>query len=265
MEKYNLIKNELDEILNSDEIDYNGTYISAYDLKYMINNKLKYLFEIIAKEETVMKSINYQKRNIIQKILRLRRSIELDGIYLNTEIEENCQKIVFLFQHYSLSRNQEYIETEFYNSIIAFKSKDSNDEVKFISTEKDKQEESKKFVNQNILYITDILNAMEYYNEKYNITFSLNNINVQNQIFKFKNFNIIFDIGQSLNIYIMPTSQDLNNSFYKNWLTKENLTDYINRNIDELLKRIPINIYELNPFYRQIVNSSLEKTKQLKK
>jgi len=266
MEKYNLIKNKLDEILTSDEIKYDGAYISAYDLKNMINNKLKYLFEIIEKEETTIENINYQKRNIVQKILNLRKTVELDKIFLDTKIDENCPKIEFLFQRYSYDQRQDCIVTEFYNAIIVFKSKESN-EIKFISVEQDKQEESKKFVNQNMLYISNILNAMEYYNEKYNITFSFNNINAQDQTFNFKNFNVNFNINHSLDIYITPIEKNLKGAFYKNWLTKENLIDYTNRNQDELLKRIPININELNSFYKQIVTSSLEKNKikQLKK
>lgn len=252
-EKYNLIKTELDNILNSDEIIYDGKTISAYELKNIITDEFRDMYDIYSKK--AIKDINEKNANLINKITN--RKIKEINIY--TDSERNWQKINFIITCES------FISTSFHSFSICKKTQKDKVFFEFIPSD----DVPKKFLKENFEYIINILNKMEYYNTYFGINFGnlYMKSHLLNQNFNYGIFNIRYILSSKPKLTITPINYELNSLFNLTWLTKECLSTYTHKNIDELTKRIPIKIDELNPLLKKIVNLSLpkHKTLQLKK
>lgn len=246
MEKYSLIKKELDNILNNDEIKYDGTYISSYELKNIISNEFKDIYAVFEKESS--KNINNKSTN--------KRSIE---IKLRSDEEKKLQKIKFTISHASSLSIKWY-------TISIYKENETN-KVFFEPFPFDNT--SKNFLAENFEYIATILKKMDYYNKLFKIKFCDTYMYspLLKQDFNYSIFKISYSFLTKSKITIAPMQNELNHIFELTNLSRECLNSYAQKNIDELAKRIPIKIEELNPLFKQIIESSLkkEKTLQLKK
>lgn len=247
MKEYYFIKKELENIINSEEIKYDGTYISIYDLKNIIDIELEELFNVLNSVETLTEEINKKRKNIINKILKKEELNKVQTFEFYTE--KNIQKIKFYFE----------------NETPLIVCKENNKDKIFFETII--SEEKQKLIKDNLVYIINSLNIIEYYKEKYNFEISENNIKIENskQVFTYNIINIILNISNKTNISI-TSIKELEPTFNKEWLTKEKLSTYTNKNMIDILKRIPININELNPLYKNIIYKTLlNKKKKTKK
>lgn len=252
MEQYELIKTEIDKILNSNEVTYDGTYISAYELKNIISDELKNLYQIFDNETNIVKSIN--KKNLISKLFNTQNLPKLDYICFETK-EKGHQEMDFVFKE----RNN-------YTKVIRINKMPKNDNL-FFNYDKITEKE-RNFVMKNIIYIINTFNIIEYYYENFEINIAPNYIKSDiNQDFEYSILNISYKFQNSPKIIISLSNKELNKTFNTDWLSRENLKNYTYKNINELLKRIPIKVEELNNSYQKIVNKTLNnnKTKQLKK
>jgi len=270
--RYNLIKEQLDNILKKEEIKYDGNIISAYELRDIINIELNDAYNIFLNCSKEIEKINQKYKRFINKFSRNSIYENLKNIIYRTNLnyETNNQYQLLTF---------EFIKNGYYKTIyktISIAKEKQNEDCFLVKNFNSDNAVTKKdllFFRINLEYIINTLNTMIYYNEKYNISFFSGGIYTDNleQNVNYGIFNINFNFKGSPNkkekIKITPLNCELNQTFYKLWLTNECLEDYTMKNLDELLKRIPIKIEELNPLYRQIVDKSLEKNKikQLKK
>lgn len=246
MKEYYFIKKELENIINDNEFKYDGNCISIYDLKNIIDIELEELFYVLNSVETITKEMNKKRSNIINKLLKKEYLNPLKTFEFYTE--QNIQKIKFYFEN----------ETPL---IIC---KENNKDKIFFETIV--SEEKQKFIKDNLLFIINSLNIIEYYKEKYNFEISHNNIKCKNskQIINYNIINVILNISNKTNISI-TSIKELEPTFNKEWLTKEKLSTYTNKNMIDILKRISININELNPLYKNIIYKTLLNKKRKQK
>ena len=134
--------------------------------------------------------------------------------------------------------------------------KDFNDNDIYFSedTKPDKNFVTKYY--DDIIYIFDTLEVFAKLT-KSDIGISKENYNLKPMVFSdgFLTLTIAFDtLGKvTTNISINKT-EDASQIYKRNWYTRKSLSEIVSENNDEILRKIPININNIDPKYQAIIN-----------
>lgn len=266
MDSYKIAKNSIIDILNRPQITYDGTYISAYELKECIDKEFSDLYQIFNTEK-IINVINQDSDTTIPKV----KKVLFDYMSYKDASDSynlcyNEYKICFLFSNNSICESLELI-------------KESDNDDLGINYKKDMKrkkltDREKKFIIDNIEYITNTFEVLKYISNLNNTgVFTIINSEIrapwQKTEFKipYSDIILIFEIEKETKITIKYTKERLNNIYYTEWLNKESIEEFVNSNIDEILKKIKIPISALEPIFKDIIKKNQTKSiiKQLKK
>ena len=74
----------------------------------------------------------------------------------------------------------------------------------------------------------------------------------------FLTISIIYgNYGQINTDITISTKEDQNSLYKREWYTRKKLSDIVSENSDEILKKIPINIADLNTSCQEILSSTI--------
>lgn len=250
MTEYERLETKIESYLKRKDIKPTETTISIYDLYKALEDKFKELREVQLSSKLIEK-INKDNTSIkttgkIFKETEVVYTKILDNILATTT--KNTSKITFF---YGLGTHPETftILKDFNDSDIYF-SEDTKPDKEFIT----------KYYN-DIMYIFDTLETFAKMTKE-DIGITNENNNLKPLIFSdgFLTLTIKYDLtGKvSTNISINKT-EDIKAIYKRNWYTRKSLSEIVSENSDEILKKIPINIKDLNSKCQSLLNEYTNK------
>ena len=245
MTEYQRLETKIEKYLTRVDVKKTTSIVSVYDVYKALEDKFKELREIQLNSKLIEK-INNDNTVIRQtgKIFKDKEVIYtkiLDNILATTT--KNTSKITFF---YGQGKHPEKftILKDFNDNDIYF-SEDTKPDKNFVTKYYD-----------DILYIFDTLEVFAKLT-KSDIGISKENYNLKPMVFSdgFLTLTIAFDtLGKvTTNISINKT-EDTNQIYKRNWYTRKSLSEIVSENNDEILKKIPININNIDPKYQAIIN-----------
>ncbi len=255
MNQYEEFLTKINDYFQYAEVISKGNIISAYDLLAILHLRLMELYNIIYNKKDLYKKINayYKNRNLPSFFLsRLVKAITPTVEFTNTQVEDGTARFYIRLKN---SSNYGHLEIckEYGTNNLYFK---------------DTQEVDKDFAE---FFKEEILKLLQDIEEFYNI-FKLSlptndNIPGSGAIEEkidddFLSLVISYDTYGflSYDISILKTI-DLEDIYHRIWLDKESINDFVNRHVEELLKRIPIQISDLKDSTQKIVSDYYELNK----
>ena len=247
---------ELKRILDNEEVISNEVFISAYDLKEIILEKLKDLYEIIHVDKAIEK-IN-KKENIVSNIynrlsflfndLKNEKRFNLKSIELTSD-----DKIIII--SFSLKN----LWNEHYTYFDIIKLRKSNEllfkettSLRPIALPRTLKVNEKKFISENFEYINKVIETLEFFHDQYGINVFCNKIKLKNDLLKSNDyFSLKIDLSLDKIIDIKVKEKDKD---FKENVKEEVCKTFIEDNYNDLLKRIYIEISSLNKTYQEIIN-----------
>jgi len=263
------------ELLNKEEIIDNKNYISLYTLNKVVEENLSFLNKYNNLDEfldTLKKDIKEYRGNIFSKNRKFMKYLKpsLLSIYIDKYFDDDwTSTISVLFQ------DKRYYHA-FDGGITVKKKKDVKDiiiDVRYSDkkiTENEKIEIIRFISDKYYNFIINTINNMESIIELMsslpkkeqdrlgNSVFFYHFANIARQNFKYDFINIKLEtnvLGQN-KIDIEFSDKDINDVFTNKLLKPVELIDIKNEHKDLLLKRVGIDIDELNGFYKKIVLDS---------
>lgn len=271
MQQYEEFLKKIKKYFEYDEVITQGDIINAYDLVTIIQSRLGKLHDLIYSNKDLKNDIErfYRGTNIIEIIRKISK--------------KSTPKVDFILKRCEQDSSRIYIR--FYP--------DSCDTVDFTSLEicKDYNSDELYFGNSSygygtdkdfVEYFKDIFLSDLYYLEYFMEVFKLSQPSIEelpsgdyhveevidDEFIKLK---ISYDTYGSVSstISILP-DVDPNNIYSRVWLDHPSLKEYVDEHKEEFLKRIPIDIINLNASTQKIVNdyysckNQLEHTLKLK-
>lgn len=245
MDNYDLLLNEIKTFLAQDEIkeeDTNVEVISLYDLYCIVNEELEELRNIT------------QNSKLEKKIRKSKLSIALSGQYFSMQTDA--------YKEYSSIR---FVRWDKYNNYMGtltlYKDNGSNQ----IRLSEAKTEYNKGFYNiikNHYDLILEILSRLEYYVELLGDL----KTNDSNYIYKLFNVEIKFDANGNLNFKIdINKTHKLYDECNKFWYNKETIPEFVKKHQEEILKRLPISIYELKDNFKVLYEEHMRKKEETSK
>ena len=245
--KREIVKEVIDKYFSYDEITYDGNVISAYDIYSLITDKMNYIKDMCNFDNYVFNQKEVNK--ILGKDFNYRPNIKINqdkslffefnnflcgrmlGFYVYFNDNDISYKLKRYFnKQYNYGGN--YLDGYFYNS--KYTTLSYSEAERFI----------KIFINDNKKILLDLLttiNNLGGNRDRYEQT-------IVGDDYKLK---YIFSlIIKEAKLYL--TFYDLKGHGYK--LRELELVDYVNDNKEYILKRISINIDELDPFFRNEID-----------
>lgn len=248
MKNNKLNRTYIEFFLNKPEIITDNITTNLYEVYKIINTNFNDLFLILNTKESEIENINNKQTNFFDKYIK-KEKVKL--ITFCTDKKKNTQKITFTFTYKDTFNDTNY---------ISFYKKANSNKIYYGGRINNFEKKTKDFFNKNLEYIYNTIKTMEYYYQNYNITFDWYGIDHKNKIqtIDYNIFKVNINLSEKNPIQIKFNNPEYNIELQKSSSTEE---------YHELLKRIPIKIDELIPFYKNMVISSLENTKvkQLKK
>lgn len=252
MDDYTRLLNELNSYFDLDDIEMSSEYISAYDLYTILNEKFGQLRNVVLGVEFESK-INAD-RTIIKTIGRFFHKktetvLEKECICVHSNTKGTTAEIGFIFAD---SNKSLHIYRDFDSEEIYF----------------DKFNQDRDFV---IKYYDDIdvyFNTLEVFSKLLACDINKHDSPNCEQIFSdsFMKIKLIYDNKGCMYTDIsIVESEDPNNIFNREWLNREKLADVVNERKEDFLKKIPINVNELNQTCKTIIEPYLVKEKILQK
>lgn len=244
MEQYNLFLNKINEYYKYDEVVSNGSIINAYDLFNILAMSMKELHNLIYEKKELISLIEnyYIKMNLWQTILgKLRKKTTPKVDFILQRFENNQASIYIRFypatcesiNYTSISICKDYGTKELYFDQLYGVDKDFAEYFKELFLHN--LEILEEYYN---LFKLTITNIKEIPNGCDDITETIED--------DFLSLKIAYDDYGNISKKIsIVKSVDPDNIFNRTWLDHESLSEYVKKNEDELLKRIPINIFDL--------------------
>ena len=221
MENYDILLNEIKDYLKKEEVNgenCENEIISLYDLYNIVNDELKELRNI-----TINSKINKElKKTTLARIISQRK--------YNTSIIANqdiSKIIVEMRNEYSIN---------WWNILTIYK--DKNVDELYFSQEIDSfKKPFSNFIKKHYDLILSTLTTAEYY---VNLLGELKFFSIKFSDELFSAILIIEKSGEvKVDIEILKEHK-LYDEFYKKWYKRENISDFTNKQRDEILKRIPV-------------------------
>lgn len=241
-ENYDVLLDEINSFLKQETVDPKNTLIeiiSAYDLYNIINNELSLLREIS----------------------------------LNPELGKKFKKFNFFKgkEHFDVSLLTESNRTHIILggkgllTLSIFKDIDTND-IYFDEEENKYNKEMYKFVRKYYDLIMQTFQVLEEYHR-------VRRFKTKELVLYYDLFKVIMkydDYGRVKLDLAITKKHKLYDEYSKKWYGRENISDYVERNKDEILKRLPVEPFALPESFKTIYDKynekkyNKEKTKTLK-
>lgn len=250
MDKYTELKEILKSYLEKTDIELTKEQISAYYLYKIVDEKLEKLRNVSFDQEIIKKINKGLSLRSIGKFFDKSNSI----FYLkcqNLYVQCNMRTSILEFQFAPSERNLDYKRR-----CLDIRKEVGIDEIYFGSKMIDKQ-----FVTKYFDEISEIFNVLEEFSALYQG--GVGNVGKDSKIlFSDGFFDIVFhydsygrtDIDISIKKEIDPE-----NIYYRNWFERQKLSDYVEENKEEILRKIPVNMNELNYTTNTIIKESTSK------
>ncbi len=237
MDEYTRILNLIKEYLLRLEIDGDlcqNDVISAFELYQIVDDKLN---ELRSFDDRATKSLQLETK-------------ALGLIPVKQKLRVNC------YSHAGFSSIH-----IFYHKYYEFTTiqKDHNDEAIYFEQSSEPKEDVKKFVRDNYENLKQIFNDLERLYDYYQFSdlgtpYSSGNYHrpsILNDLFVLTlSYNAIGDVDMEITI---DPSIDQKGIVNRQWVDRENLTDLIETNKVDILKRTPVDITVLDPVTKKIV------------
>lgn len=242
-ENYEILMDEIKEFLSKDIVNCENSLvevINLYDLYNIINDELEELRKIHIDSKI------QKKLNAINNFL-------------------SANKKMFSFLCISSDRcSIFFVDNKFAKNFLTVYKDNGIDEIYFNREQNKENKLVYKFINKNYDLIFETLNMLERYKK---LIDTKNKIK-HKQVFTNDLFEIFlyFDEQGVTNIKInINRYHKLSNESLKKWHRRENIDDFINKNKNKILKRIPVNLYELNDPFKNLYDSHKAKQYQEQK
>lgn len=246
MEKYTELLIKLEDYLQKPDVDLTDDVISACDLYHIVNSRLSDL-RSIHNDKDYIKSLNSfsnlsTRKNVIQKI----RKQGLIPIH-----STKFTKVRFWIKPDRSEINFINKSSLFGEYDIKIRKNHDSDEIYFDGGLVDRD-----FVNRNYDMIDKIFSTLEDTYEIFGECYKIGN-DTHEKTFSdgFLNIRLITDIqsgNSSIKINIVK-SADPDNIYQTEWYNRERLSDFVARNQEELLKKVPIPRKDLTiPFAKMV-------------
>ena len=235
--------NKIDELLEKDEVVYDGRVISLYEIDKILREKINYLKELTDVNNYVIDEVCLQKTCYYSKVDKMlfkvnvySNSYKQVNLEFRIDLPSDVSSLTFRYStNYDESRNRLKIIYRYYGMIISYSIKKCED-----------------FYNKFILDNKDIIDELLFNCEEFYNVFN-RDIEIGKELVQLINrycldFRFCFDLSkQTYNLEI--SFLDSNNNTY-------NLSefDYFSSKKNETLKRISVNIDDLNPFFKNEID-----------
>lgn len=236
-DNYELLMDEINQFLTKNEVDSSSTLIEIVSL-YDLCNILKFGLE------------------------------DLEKIYINSKLEKEFRKYnkrrnFFSFGVKSSDVNFDFIKQKsaiYLHSFVYGKGSENlsiikdknNNDIYFDCKENKENKHLYDFVRKNYDLIMESLETLEEYQSL--IGELPIEMMVENQLFNIKLK--INEDGRLITKIEINKNHELYNESLKNWYGRENISEYIEKHTDEILKRILINPYEMEESFKIIYDKS---------
>ncbi len=242
MDEYTRLLTRLGEYLTMPDVEMTDDVISGYDLYRIVDDKLQQL-RAIEFDSTFKDDIN-RDSIITRKIGRIfKRSAQIQGHKCNHERAEHdgkTGKITLSFDSPN-SRFDEFLEI---NKDI------DSDEIYFGS-----YKSNREFVEKYYDRLMDIFSTLEEFQKLYQNSIGLNG-GSKSLVFSdsFLDMTFKYDTYGRIDIDLkISADEDRENMYHREWYKRKTLASFVTENRDEILKRIPINVSELDYTCQNIV------------
>jgi len=251
MDEYTRLKNEIDAYLEMPDVELTDQQISAYDLYRIVNDKFKKLREINFNQK-IIKDINrgLGLRRISAPLKKEKGVSHLECNSVTLQCNGEKSSIDFLF----ISPSN---PSDIWRHVSLYICKEvDNDEIYFGSNTSDKN-----FVAKYYDQISEMFITLEEFSKLYQggvgscgkdstQVFSDDFIDVTFNYDTYGRTDISIDIKEGA---------DPQGIYNRKWFQRQSLSDYVKENTNTILRKIPINIDELNYTTKTIVESCLSK------
>lgn len=256
MEQYEEFLNKIKKYFEYDEVITQGTIISAYDLIQIIKKTMGDLRSVIRNEEN----------EFIKDVNEYYISQEKVGRFIKKLIKVNLAEVEYFFLRFKenhaeltmgvwLNHNRNTPE----HSRLKICKDHGSDELYFENS----HNVDKDFVEYFKETIIGNLQKIEYFYNLFKLSLPdieeipsyFNGYKIQEEISdNFLRIVISYDVNGKVDYKIsIDPSIDLNNIYNREWLNHESIREYIEKNEEELLKKIPINILDLKATTKQVI------------
>ena len=262
MDNYEELLREINEFINSEEPNLENTndeIISAYDLYIKVKNELSGLNKLSQTPRQLAKKVDF---NSLLTLIT----------YDEDVFQKSSKSYVRIYGDSTIS------QITFYNTIPKEKDaynisvkKDKGASNIYIDKPLDNQNKSiYKFIKKNYCLIIEILSQIEEYTDIFskisfdwlNLQDEENSMDIQNKLFDISlTYNLVGKVDAKI---FINHNHPLASEFYKNYLNKQTLSEYVNENKENILKRILISPHQISDGFEKIYNHKNKEDQKVK-
>lgn len=251
MDKYIELMNRINTKYSGEEVEQTENIISLWDLVSILKEEMQPFYEVRL-GHGLRDKIN-KDRNILQRMGILRRNAldnECRSAY--TGISENRNEISIAFKESGSTVD---------SSLIIIKDRDS-DELYFA----DFSLKDRDFVTKYLSEIYHTFAVLEQYVTLFPYEKSKGRLSIeQNFNDGVLTFTITCDTYGRVNTKVEPSvGADPDKLYKRTWYNREKVSDYVNGNAEEIMRRIPVQISELEQGFKKLVEDNLSKKNAMK-
>ena len=261
MDKYDMLKEKIDSYFEMPDFISNEYEISAYKLYNMVKNRFSLLSDNSLLDK-IKNEINKEYKPSIFNLFKDKNELhsQCSNIYYLANLKSSAIAIDFRLLNYKDICKK-------WRTISVLKDRDSNE--LYFGKYSETGEYAKNLVLKYYDEFMEIFNLCEYFTSLVDGAIregeSEKNPNFKKQIFSdgFLNIELSYNEYGNVSTYISINSKsDPENVSARTYLNRQSLNEYLNNNKDILLRKIPIDIDDLNKVCRQIYD---EDTKNITK
>lgn len=248
MDEYTRLKIKIESYLDKPDVEMSENEISMYDLHQIVDSRLAELRSIQV-DPKLKDEIN--KNLIGKKIRKIFKKNKSSAGKICSCIMSSCDSqksvITFGFEHSSSTIKNYFLKV--------YKDIDS-DQIYFGEFYTDKE-----FVEEYYDQISEYFRILEEFNSLYQSRVGTSGQGAK-QVFSdgFLDVSFSYDtLGRTCVLTTLNPKVDPEKIYLREWLKRKTLSDYIKENEETILRKIPININELNYTTKTIVEEHLSK------
>ena len=249
MDEYTRLRTMLEEYLNKPDVELTDSEISVYALCELVNDKLEELRKIQF-DSNLPEEIN-KSYTVLERVGRAFKKKTSMCQRQCTQVMSSCNgttsEITFCFKVKESRFGSEYL------SIC----KDVNsDQIYF-----DRHSADKQFVERHFDRISEHFSILEEYSKLYQGGVGGSGKGIEQSISDgFFDVKIKSDSYGRTNVTTtLTTSADKEGMYTREWFQRPTLRDIYKENKDDILRKIPISINDLNYTYKTIVKQAIRK------
>ncbi len=257
MDEYTRLLNEINSYFELDDIHMTTECISAFDLYKILDEKFQQLRNVIS-AKALQDKIN-SDRTVVRVIKKLfqrneERFVESECDTICSSTKGNTAEILFSFEDSSRQSGCRYVHI--YRDF-------ESEEIYF-----DRHFKDREFVMKYYDDIKEYFDILEEFDGLLGFNIGGFSDSRCNQKFSdgFMKVKLVYDnrANVSIDISIIDT-EDPDDIYNREWLNRKKIADVIDERKEEVLKKIPINISDLNVTCKTIVEPYLQKGKLMQK